>query len=297
MKPLNKILIGLLSISLVLSGYSGFSQSVAKSDLSISINYFISNNKIPSLLIKVKTKVNGRFQNVAGIGVKLFLDKDSTGTFIGDVVTNEKGEASTYIPSSVKTEWGTTLKHTFLATFSGNKKYEPAKADLTVTKAKILIDARDKTVTATVFEMKDTKWVPVKGVDVVLAVRRLDSDLPISETPTFATDSTGTASGDFKRVNIPGDTKGNITLVAKIVDNDQYGNLSIEKTVPWGAKVVPINAFNKRTLFATRDKAPIWLILIATSIIIAVWGILIMLVFNLFKIRNLGKVADINNSL
>jgi hypothetical protein len=297
MKLLNKILVGSLSISFVLSSYVGFSQSAPKGNLSISINYFISNNKIPSLLVKVKTKVNGRFQNVGGIGIKLFLDKDSTGTFIGEVATNEKGEASIYIPPSVKTEWGTTLKHTFLATFVGNKKYEPANADLTVAKAKILIDTSDKTVTATVFEMKDNAWVPVKGVDVVLAVRRLDSDLPINETPAFVTDSTGKASGDFKRANIPGDTKGNITLVAKIVDNDQYGNLSIEKTVPWGAKFIPVNTFDKRTLFATRGKAPVWLILISTSIIIAVWGILIMLVFNLFKIKNLGKVADLNNNL
>src|SRR5476649_233230 len=103
MKLLNKIFIGSLSLSLVLSSYAGFSQPAEKGDLSIAINYFIANNKTPSLLVKVKTKVNGRFQTVGGIGLKLFLDKDSTGTFIGNVVTNEKGEATAYIPPSVKT--------------------------------------------------------------------------------------------------------------------------------------------------------------------------------------------------
>jgi hypothetical protein len=289
MKPLNKILIVSLSIILVLSSYESFSQSAEKGDLSIAINYFITNNETPYLLVKVKTKVNGRFQNVGGIALKLFLDKDSTGTFIGNVVTNEKGEAFTYIPTSVKTEWRTALKHTFLATFSGNKKYESAKADLTVARVKLLINTSDKTVTATVLEMKDLTWTPVKGVDVVLAIRRLDADLLINETPTFTTDSTGKASGDFKRDSIPGDAKGNIKLVAKIVDNDQYGNLSIEKTVPWGAKFVTVNTFNRRTLFATRNKAPLWLLFIAYSIAITVWVILIMLVFNLFKIRKLGQ--------
>jgi hypothetical protein len=289
MKPLNKILILSLSTILVLSSYDGFSQSAKKGDLSIAINYFITNNETPYLLVKVKTKVNGRFQNVSGIALKLFLDKDSTGTFVGNVITNEKGEASTYIPTSVKTEWRTALKHTFLAVFSGNEKYESARADLTVARAKLLINASDKTVTATVLEMKDSTWTPVKGVDVVLAIRRLGADLPINETPTFATDSTGKASGDFKRDSIPGDAKGNIKLVAKIVDNDQYGNLSIEKTVPWGAKFVAVNTFNRRTLFATRNKAPLWLLFIAYSIAITVWGILIMLVLNLLKIRKLGQ--------
>ena len=118
-------------------------------------------------MVKVNTKVNGKFLNVGDINLKLFLDKDSTGTFIGNAVTNEKGEAFAYIPTSVKAEWLTSVKHTFLATFAGNKKYEASKSDLTVAKAKILIDAgSDKTVTASVFEMKDTAWVPVKGVDV-----------------------------------------------------------------------------------------------------------------------------------
>jgi len=244
------------------------------------------------LVVKAKTKVNGKFQNVGGIGLKLFLDKDSAGTLIGKVVTNEQGEATAIIPSSLNKEWNTSLKHVFLASFEGSKKFDPATADFTAVRAKILIDASaDKKVTATVLEMKDTTWTRVKGVDVVLAVRRLGSDLTINETATFATDSTGQASADFKRDSIPGDAKGNITLVAKIVDNDQYGNLLIEKTVPWGAKFVPVNTFNQRTLFATRAKAPVWLIFISTGIIIAVWGVLILLVQNLFKIKKLGQEA------
>lgn len=290
MKPLHKIITGLFIIFL-LSGYNSFSQTAEKSDLNIAVNYFIINNKVPYLLVKVNTKVNGKFINVGGIGLKLFLDKDTAGHFIGHVVTNEKGEATAYMPTSVKAAWGTAIKHTFLAIFAGNKKYGPANANLAVAKAKILIDtASDKTITATVFEMKGTAWAPVKGVDVVLAIKRLNASLSVNDKPTFTTDSTGKASADFKRDSIPGDKNGNIVLVAQILDNDKYGNLLIEKTVPWGAKFVPVNTFNKRTLFATRDKAPIWLLFIVYSIVVVVWGILIMLVLNLFKIKKLGKV-------
>ncbi|MDB5031633.1 hypothetical protein [Mucilaginibacter sp.] len=290
MKPQNKSIATLLTIIFLLSGYKGFTQTAQKADLSIAVNYFISNNKVPRLMVKVKTKVNGRFQNVAGISLKLFLDKDTAGKFIGKVVTNDDGEATAYIPPSLKSQWGNSLKHIFVATFDGNKKYESANGDVTVAKAKILIDAgSDKTITASVFEMKDTSWVPVKGVDVVLAIRRMGADLAINDTPAFTTDSTGKASGDFKRDGIPGDAKGNIILVAKVLDNDQYGNLSVEKTVPWGAKFTMVNLFGKRTLFATRDKAPLWLQLIAYSIMFIVWGILVYLVFNVFKIKKIGE--------
>ncbi|MDB5123578.1 MAG: hypothetical protein JWP94_1707 [Mucilaginibacter sp.] len=290
MKLLNKISNGSLLILLILLSHSSFSQGTEKGDVSIAINYFINNNQVSYLVVKVKTKVDGRFKNVDGVALKLFLDKDSAGTFIAKVVTNKKGEATTTIPPSVEKQWHSQVKHTFLASFDGDKKYGPAKADLTVAKAKILIDAAsDKTITATVFEKKDATWVPVKGVDVVLAIRRTAADLPINDKPTFTTDSTGKASGEFKRDHIPGDAKGNITLVAKIVDNDQYGNLVIEKSVPWGAKFTSVSTFNKRTLFATRNKAPVWLLFVVYSILIAVWGILVILVFNLFKIKKLGK--------
>jgi hypothetical protein len=131
--------------------------------------------------------------------------------------------------------------------------------------------------------------VPVKGVDVKIGVRRLGGDLPVNETPTFTTDSAGQATADFKRDNIPGDSKGNIILVAKVEDNDQFGNLSLQKTVPWGTRFKYISAFDKRTLFATRDKAPIWLIFMSGGVILAVWITLILLVINIFKIKKIGK--------
>ena len=290
MKQQNKILAGLLAAACLLSAYNGFSQAAQKGTLSIAVNYFTSNNQVPRVGVKVKTKVDGRFQTVAGIPVKIFLDKDSTGNLIGKVITNDQGEASAYIPTALKAKWGKLFKHTFVASFDGNKKFDAGTGDLTVGKAKIVMDVTaDKKITATVFEMKDTAWTPVKGVDVKIGVRRSGADLPVNETPTFTTDSTGQASADFKRDSIPGDAKGNIILVAKVEDNDQFGNLSIEKSVPWGSKFTWVSTFDQRSLFATRDKAPIWLQLIAYSIMFAVWGILLYLVFNILKIKKLAK--------
>ncbi|MDE3143906.1 MAG: hypothetical protein KGL19_07110 [Bacteroidota bacterium] len=290
MKLLNKKIITLFSIVFLLAGYDGLSQDAQKGDLNISLSSFISNNKIPYVVAKVKTKIDGKFQMVSGINLNLFLDKDSAGTLIAKVVTNEKGEALAVIPPSLKNEWASTINHTFLATFDGNQKYEASKADVTVIKAKILIDTTsDRKVTATFLEMKDTAWTPVKGVELKIAVKRFDADLSVNETATFTTDSLGQASADFKRDSIPGDSKGNIILVAKVEDNDQYGNLSIEQTVPWGSKFAGENNFYKRTLFATRDKAPVWLLLMAYSIVIVVWGILFSLVDTIFKIKKLGQ--------
>lgn len=293
MKLLNKILLGSLSIIFLFSSYDGFAQTADKGSLSLAVSYFNVNNQVPYVSVKVKTKIDGKFQNVAGIPLKLSLNKDSAGTLIGNVVTNERGEALALIPPSLKNEWDKTANHTFHAFFAGNTKYDSTSADVTAIKAKLLIDTvAGRSVVATLMEMKGATWIPVKGVDVVLAIKRMGGDLNINETPTFATDSTGKAAGDFKRDSIPGDLNGNITLVAKVLDNDSYGNLSVEKKVHWGSKFVSkANDFNARTLFATRAKAPIWLMVIATGIIIAVWTVLIMLVLNILKIKKLGQEA------
>lgn len=289
MKRLNKNIIVLLTLVFLLPCYYGLAQE--KGDLSVALSYYIKNNQVPYVKVAVKTKIDGRFKPVEGISLNLFLGSEGTANKIGTVITGEKGDGIAFIPQSLKKLWSDSVKHTFLATFDGNKKFSAAKADLTVSPAKILMTTADKSITATVLEKKDAAWVPVKGVELKIAIRRMGGDLPVNETPTFTTDSTGTTSADFKRDSIPGGASGNITLVAKVEDNDTYGNLSIEKIVPWGVKFIPVNTFDRRTLFATRDKAPIWLEFIAYSIIIAVWGILISLVFNIVKIYKLGKKA------
>ena len=109
MKPLHKILIGFLSITFLLPAYNGFSQASQKGDLSIAISYFVDNNHLPYLVAKVKTKINGRFQTVGGIGLKLFLDKESTGNLIAAVTTNEKGEGHHVNSSFPKKQNGASL--------------------------------------------------------------------------------------------------------------------------------------------------------------------------------------------
>jgi hypothetical protein len=293
MKPQNKQRSTVLAIVLLLANFHAFAQAVDKNSVSLGVNYFAANNTIPYVLVRAKSKIDGKFKPVANIAVAVYLDTTSAATLIGKVLTNNKGEAVTLIPPSLKAKWQQSKKHSFYAVFDGNKQYDANSGDVSVGKAKIVIDtSADRKITATVLALKDSTWQPVAGAELKIGIRRLDGDLSINETATFTTDSTGQTTADFKRDSIPGDTKGNIVLVAKMEDNEQYGNISTEKIVPWGGKFVTINdTFDRRTLFGTRDKTPIWLLLIASSIIVAVWGIIIKLVFSLITIKKLGHAA------
>ncbi len=265
-------------------------QAVEKNTLVLGVKYYNDNNAAQHLVISAKSKIDGKFQKIGNIAVKVFITNDSNkNNFIGAGITSERGEFILFIPPSAKTEWVKSPTQNFIAISATNKLYEEARAETTITKAKIKIDTADgKIVNAKLFIKVDTSWQPMAGVEMVLAVKRLDGNLNISETATYTSDSAGAISGEFKRDSLPGDQKGNLILVANIIDNDVYGNVAAEIMVPWGKPLVYTTNYNHRSLFARRGHSPIWLELLAYGIILLVWAVIIYLGFQIRNIIKLG---------
>ena len=265
----------------------------AKSPLVITLSYFSVDNNVQYLTVTARSKVSGKFQPVKSAEIKLYLGKDSAGKgigFIGKVVTDEKGKAVANIPPSLSQIWKSSVSHTFIAVTHKTKLFDGTSTEIIIARSRISLDtASDKNVTAVFTEFKDSAWVPVKGVEIKLGIERLGGDLPIGDDQSYTTDSLGRVKGEFKRPGLPGDETGNIVLAAKVEDNDQYGNLRVEKTEPWGIKFIANKDFFHRALWASRFHSPVWLVVMAYSILIAVWGTLIYLFILLIKIRKLGR--------
>jgi len=288
--------IGIVSVFACLAAITVGAQDSLKSQLIVTLSYFSCNNEVQYLTVNAKSKASGRFQPVNGVRIKLYLNKDTAGKgigFIAKVITNEKGKAATNIPPSLAQIWRSSANHTFIAITDKTQQYDETNTELSIAKARLTIDtAADKNVTATLNEFKDNAWTPVKGVDIKLGIKRLGADLQIGDEQTYTTDSLGTIRGEFKKIGMPGDKAGNIILVAKVDDNDQYGNLRVERSEPWGVKFVADEDFFHRALWASRFHSPVWLVVIAYSIIITVWGTIIYLIFLLIRIRKLGRQAE-----
>ena len=265
-------------------------QAVEKNTLVLGVKYYNDNNAAQHLVVSAKSKIDGKFQKIGNIAVKVFITNDSNkNNFIGAGITSERGEFILFIPPSAKTEWLKSATQNFIAISAANKLYDEARAETTITKAKIQIDTADgKIVNAKLFIKVDSSWQPMAGVEMLLAVKRLDGNLNISETATYTSDSAGAISGEFKRDSLPGDQKGNLVLVANIIDNDVYGNIEAETTVPWGKPLVYTTNYNHRSLFARRGHSPIWLELLAYGIIVLVWAVIIYLGFQIRNIIKLG---------
>jgi hypothetical protein len=297
MKQLHKYgIAGLLVFFAYLFIFPLYAQDSSAPNLNLGLTYFLSEVNTPFLGVSTRIKEGKKFLPVKDISVSIFMGQEVNNRILGKVVTNEKGEAYLNIPPGFQQEWDSLSAFSFSAVSDSTGKYASTSAEASITKAKMTIDTavdgETRNIKVTVLEQSGKEWKPVKDVELKIFVKRLLGDLPISEEESYTTDSLGQVTAEFKRDGINGNSNGEIFIAAKVEDNDQYGNLAIAKKINWGRPYVAENTFNKRTLWATRDKAPLWLLFLASFIIIMVWGVIIYLARQIIRMRKIGKMVN-----
>jgi hypothetical protein len=255
----------------------------------IKLHYFSSNNSLQYLTLESMLKKGKIFTPQPYKEYTLYLDSGISSNLVGKLQTNENGKAKAFIPPSLKAAWDASSRHIFIL----NEGDEEVISDFTISKAKIILDTTStdgiKNITVWVMKMENDQWLPAKDVEMKIGIARQGGILSAGDAATYTTDSTGSVSVEYKRDKLPGDSNGNIILVAKVEDNDLFGNLMVERKSTWGVVTKQNNKFSEqRTLWSTRFRTPYWLLLMAYSIIAGVWGAIIYLVFQLIKIKKLG---------
>jgi hypothetical protein len=275
--------------------------SAATSPVLLSLRYFLPENNIPYIIVNTKKKVERKFFPVKNIAVNVYFGEVTEKNLLGKVVTAFNGEGRIAFPASFKTNWDSLDEFKILAESVPSKGEELLSADIIVKKAILVIDTLSidgvRTVTGLLKEKKGDEWIAVGEIEMKLSIKRLLGNLTVGEAETYTSDSTGTASASFNKDSMPGDAKGNIILVARVEDNDSYGNLVVERSVPWGKIIQVETNFWHRTLWSTGNRAPIWLLVIAFAIIIGVWGTIIYLVWQLVKIKKMGRLLIEKNTI
>jgi hypothetical protein len=143
----------------------------------------------------------------------------------------------------------------------------------------------DSTNTCIVKLMTDS--IPVKEVEIHLYVKGMYTLLPVGKV--VATDENGEAAIAFP-IDLPGDKNNMINVIAKVEKDATYGNIETQSAVKWGvvAKNESYN-FSNRSLSASRERAPMFLVIASTLIITIIWGTIFYVVFQLFKIKKSAR--------
>jgi hypothetical protein len=131
---------------------------------------------------------------------------------------------------------------------------------------------------------------PVKDIEVHFYVKRLFGLLPIeSSLGNIPTDEKGETVIDLPKKDFPGDTAGNIVIIAKIEENDTYYAVETQSLMKIGVPLKIEKDFFPRALW-TPD-APIALILTFLVLIGGVWCAYSFVAFQIYKIKKAGEIG------
>ncbi|MEI6682771.1 MAG: NrfD/PsrC family molybdoenzyme membrane anchor subunit [Bacteroidota bacterium] len=232
------------------------------------------------------SRQEGRYAPMEGMEVVFRFRQGSTEKTIGTAVTNDKGKAAVAIPDDIMTTGGDKGVYSFTASFQGKDKYSKSAGNVSVKPLKLEMSFfqkdQDKMADLKAFEQdKDNKWVPVENLDIQFYVPRTFSLLKVGK----ATIANGNASLEFP-TSIPGNTLGYLTLLAKVEENELYGNVEVSGTINWGKPLPPMKII-KRGLGDT--DAPLWMVYTLIVLLSLVWFHYMYVIYTVIRIRHLGK--------
>jgi len=286
------IRIGIINLLIIIFLGAVFtSHAQEKASLKIDLAYHRQNNSMPVIKAIAKSKIGKKYLPVEGVEINVFFMEESAQGFIGRLKTNNKGTIKVPLPERFKAAFDSSSNFIFIATVTDNELYEDQSAEMEITKARIelvlLEEDSIKTIGAKLLAL-DSIWVAVPETDVKLVVKRLQSDLNASEEEFYTSDEMGEVSAEFN-LSIAGDTSGNLILGAKIEDHEMYGNIETVSSINWGIRAVKDHTFSERSLWATRDKTPLWLLIVPNLMILSVWGVIAYLIFQMMLIIRIGR--------
>lgn len=132
----------------------------------------------------------------------------------------------------------------------------------------------------------DEELKPISGAEVSLFAKRMFGKLPLSDAKR--TNNEGVALFEAPE-DLPTNREGNIEVIASLVNEDLYGQVSSETAFEIGAANTKGSLLEKRAMWNTGDKAPLWLLISYLGTVLVVWGFIIYIMLQLRKIFMLGK--------
>lgn len=261
--------------------------------ISPSIEFIIVQKADNTIGLKaaLKTKVKGTFYKLPLLKVTFLQVTDSAEKELGFVITDRNGKAE----FNAKAESLVTNKEGklhFKAVFAGNKAMDAAEEEVTIKRGRLEITPVKEdsllTVQVKLIDIGTGTETPVPETVLGIFVKRLFSSLKIGEGTT---DANGEATVEIPN-NLPGDAKGNLTLLVKLDENETYGNLEASVVQKWGVPVSNKIEEQPRALWSSHP--PLWMLITFIVLMVTVWGHYIVIVYELFRLRKEQPHAPTN---
>ena len=232
--------------------------------------------------IQATAKVEGENINVSKIPLVVYNLVDDEQIELGKTTTNMLGKSKFLVKDFNSLKPDSTNTYNIEITFEGNDKFSEASKDLSFKianiEAKLVTIDSINYISATLID-KSTDSLLI-GELLKVQIQRLFKPLLIEEFNE--TDEDGTILVPIPE-GIPG-VDGKIAIEVVLNESDEYGTVKAVVIAPIGKLIVDESTFDERTMWSPRSKTPLFLLIFPNLLTFGVWGIIIYLITNLFKI-------------
>ena len=278
-----------ICILVVASTDSVFSFQDQKKRVRLYLTYLKKSPDDRLLNIKATTRKDGKNVPAEAVKIELYLNEKTDAALLGSIMTDTEGLGTFILPDKFYDAAGHSHRFNFIASLHDDPNYSDTDKALEIKESEIeilLIDQDSlKWIQAKVME-KDTgqSYIAKAGVDLNFLVERPLCFLPISEL--VSTDEEGRAVVPFPS-DLPGDSVGDLIIVIKIDDHEEYGTIESKTIASWGIPTLFDDKSIKRSLWAAGANAPLTLMFLVNGLIAAAWGIMFYIVYEIYQIRQL----------
>lgn len=242
--------------------------SVQKSDNSIDLK------------VAMQAKYKGSFIKLPHLRVKFVEVSDTAEKELGSVITDRRGRGTfNFKTDAVVVDKDGKVK--FKAIFEGNKWMEEADGEVYIKRGNLSMTTEkvDSAYSCTIKVVDLTTGTAIPEAAVGLYVKRSFFPMKIGEGKT---DTDGSVTIEVPNT-IKGDSAGNITLIGRLEENEDFGSLESAVVKDWGIPVSNKNVELPRALWSSHP--PTWMLITFIVLMTTVWGHYIVIVYELFRLR------------
>ncbi len=252
-----------------------------KKNASLSVQYFKVMNENSYLNITAKYKDKNGFEPCKNLALTVYTI-DTNGVKpdvkIGLIKTNKDGKSKFIIPINAISE-----VTSYSVKLENNAIFEDNDEGITVTNSHVeaSIEKTDSiyTINARLLS-SDNK--PIADETLKVGLKRLFGNLFIGGEDSYTTDENGAVSVEIDK-GLTG-LEGKLNFQVVVDESEKYGSVVANLNANFGLPIVDKSSFNERNMWSPPTKTPWFLLIIPNVILVGIWSILTLLLFNLFKI-------------
>ena len=278
------IFLAIISVFLLSTSFQNLhAQKVKKEKVRLKVQYIKIMNEGVYFDIKAGARVNKKNIDVSNINITVFNEFNDEKVKIGKTTTNMNGESRFKLKNLDVIKPDSTGTYNLVFSFKGNDTFKKASKNISFKdaniKAKLITKDSVNYITAM---LKDVSLDSlISNTPLTIQLQRLFKPLFIGEEFNI-TDEDGTILVSIEE-GLPG-VDGNLTFEVILNESEEYGTVKAIVNAPIGKPIVDESTFDQRTMWSPRNKTPLFLLIFPNLLIFGIWGLIIYLITNLFKI-------------